>query len=148
MAIALASNANALLSGFITDVRANRTQLDVQNIHRFLYRLGQERPRFDPTAEVGDDLLYLLVKGSPQGFQMDAQIGKQLGSTPTARTSVNLALDRIRISVEFGGSIGVHREVPGAPLVAGRVYKDVLAALVGEKRVDELLRRSPRRSPR
>jgi hypothetical protein len=134
--VAMSSDPNRWLHDLVRKMPANLD--DVGPIAAFLDRLGQERPRFDRSSDLGNDLLLLTWRAhlaEPDPVQ-------RLGTMKSVRDSVADAL-RDYTSLEVGSATTRAARYDGsspAPSVALAVPTSVAVAIVGNDRLRQIAR--------
>jgi hypothetical protein len=134
--VAMSSDPNRWLCDLIGLMPANLD--DIRPLTAFLDRLGQERPRFKRSADLGNDLLRLVLRGhisEPEPVQ-------RLGAIKSVRDSVADALHGYT-SVDVGPATTkasryeARARVPSAALA---IPTAVMQSLVGQERLRQVAR--------
>jgi hypothetical protein len=142
VSVAMSSDPNRWLHELIEAMPLNLD--DIRPLQVFLDRLGQERPRFVRSADLGGDLFHLVERGHIN----DAAMVARLGGMPAVRDSVADALDIFeRLTVGVGTTHAASYPPRSAvPSKALRLPTPVIFALVGEERVHQIERSKAKRS--
>ena len=135
VATALASDANGFLAELVEMVEPSPNT--IQSIQSFLYRLGQERPRFEKSDDLGRSLLKLVVLGQVQ----DANSVAELGKSRLVQDSVLLALRQDYQPLRVSGRKSLLTGGKGARQADAMVVTDVLRALVSPERLAQITAR-------
>jgi hypothetical protein len=134
--VAMSSDPNQWLRDLIALMPANLD--DIRPLRAFLDRLGQERPRFKRSADLGNDLLRLVIRGHIS----EPESVHRLGAMKSVRDSVADALHGYT-SVDVGPSTfkasryEANTRTPSAALAVPTV---VMEALVGHERLHQIAR--------
>jgi hypothetical protein len=134
--VAMSSNPNEWLSDLISQMPPNLE--DLRPLKAFLDRLGQERPRFTRSGELGNDLLLLVSRGHIS----DADAVERLGAIKPVRDSVADTLcEYTHVEVGPATTTASRYEAKAqTPLKALAVPTPVMEALVGPERLRQVAR--------
>jgi hypothetical protein len=134
--VAMSSDANRWLHDLIALMPANLD--DIRPVQAFLDRLGQERPRFVRSKELGSDLLRLVSRG----HIADPAAVSRLGSIKAVRDSVADALFGFTTLDVGPGTTRAARYERRSQMAteALSVSTAVITALVGEERLRQVAR--------
>ena len=144
MTVAMSSDPNRWLHDLVTAMPANLGNLEP--VQPFLDRLGQERPRFRRSEQLGDDLLRLAasarVATTDSSRYSNISAVARLGNITAVRDSVADALNRYA-SLDIG--VGITRasksvRYPSRPSNSLVVPTSWLNTLVGEERLRQVAR--------
>jgi hypothetical protein len=142
--VAMSSDPNRWLHDLTTAMPANLGGLEP--VQPFLDRLGQERPRFSRSEQLGDDLLRLAARAhaaTPNTFRLsDITAVTRLGSLKPVRDSVADALSLYALLDVGIATTRASKSVryPSRPSNSLVVPTSWLNALMGEERLRQLVR--------
>lgn len=134
--VAMSSDPNKWLSDLISQMPSNLD--DLRPLKAFLDRLGQERPRFTRSAELGNELLRLVSRGHIS----EAEAVERLGGMKPVRDSVADALYGYT-HVEVGPvttRASCYEAKSRTPSNAFALPTPVMEALVGTERLRQVAR--------